>query len=78
MEKYYVSYSVIEGSSESFYYDKLVEVKNYDDVEAKLKTMLMQEEGINPDEVNVYEILSEIDYFDLQGLRDLDIDEAWD
>lgn len=78
MEKYYVSYSVIEGSSESFYYDKLVEVKNYDDVETKLKTMLMQEEGINPDEVNVYEILSEIDYFDLQSLRDLDIDEAWD
>ena len=78
MEKYYVSYGVVKGSSESHHYDKLVEVKNYDDVETKLKTMLMQEEGINPDEVNVYEILSEIDYFDLQSLRDLDIDEAWD
>ena len=78
MEKFYVSYGVMQGSVESYHYDVLVLAKNYDDVETNLKNKLMKDEGIDESDVSVYDILSERDYFDLQSFRDLDIDTTWE
>lgn len=78
MEKYYVSYGIMQGSVESYHYDVLVYAKNYDDVETNLKNKLMKDEGIDESDVSVYDILSERDYFDLQSFRDLDIDTTWE
>ena len=78
MEKFYVSYGVMQGSVESYHYDVLVLAKNLDDVEQNLKDKLMKDEGINDDDINVYDVLSEVDYFDLQSFRDLDIDTTWE
>jgi len=78
MEKYYVSYGIMQGSVESYHYDVLVHAKNYDDVETNLKNKLMKDEGIDESDVSVYDILSERDYFDLQSFRDLDIDTTWE
>lgn len=78
MEKFYVSYGVMQGSVESYHYDVLVLAKDLDDVEQNLKDKLMKDEGINDDDINVYDILSEVDYFDLQSFRDLDIDTTWE
>jgi len=74
MEKYYVSYGIMQGSVESYHYDVLIHAKNYDDVEENLINKLIKDEGIEPADINVYDILSERDYFDLQSFRDLDID----
>ena len=78
MEKFYVSYGVMQGSVESYHYDVLVLAKDLDDVEQNLKDKLMKDEGINNDDINIYDVLSEVDYFDLQSFRDLDIDTTWE
>ena len=78
MEKFYVTYALQEGSVESHHYDVLVEAKDIDDVESNLKQKLMKEDGTDPDDVSVYDVLSEIDYFDLKSWRELDIDSEWD
>jgi hypothetical protein len=78
MEKFYVSYGVMQGSVESYHYDVLVLAKDLDDVEQNLKDKLMKDEGINDDDINIYDVLSEVDYFDLQSFRDLDIDTTWE
>jgi hypothetical protein len=38
----------------------------------------MKDEGITDDDINIYDVLSEVDYFDLQSFRDLDIDTTWE
>ena len=78
MEKFYVSYGVMQGSVESYHYDVLVLAKDIDDVEQNLKDKLMKDEGITDDDINIYDVLSEVDYFDLQSFRDLDIDTTWE
>jgi hypothetical protein len=78
MEKFYVSYGVMQGSVESYHYDVLVLAKDLDDVEQNLKDKLMKDEGITDDDINIYDVLSEVDYFDLQSFRDLDIDTTWE
>jgi hypothetical protein len=78
MEKYYVSYGIMQGSVESYHYDVLILAKDYDEVEGNLKDKLMKDQGVESSDVNVYDILSEIDYFDLQSFRDLDIDTTWE
>jgi hypothetical protein len=78
MEKYYVSYGIMQGSVESYYYDVLILAKDYDEVEGNLKDKLMKDQGVESSDINVYDILSEIDYFDLQSFRDLDIDTTWE
>lgn len=78
MEKFYVSYGVMQGSVESYHYDVLVLAKDLDDVEQNLKDKLMKDEGISDDDINIYDVLSEVDYFDLQSFRDLDIDTTWE
>jgi hypothetical protein len=78
MEKYYVSYGIMQGSVESYHYDVLILAKDYDEVEGNLKDKLMKDQGVESSDINVYDILSEIDYFDLQSFRDLDIDTTWE
>ena len=78
MEKFYVSYCVMQGSVESYHYDVLVLAKDLDDVEQNLKDKLMKDEGITDDDINIYDVLSEVDYSDLQSFRDLDIDTTWE
>ena len=78
MEKFYVSYGVMQGSVESYHYDVLVLAKDLDDVEQNLKYKLMKDEGITDDDINIYDVLSEVDYFDIQSFRDLDIDTTWE
>jgi hypothetical protein len=78
MEKFYVSYGVMQGSVESYHYDVLVLAKDLDDVEQNLRDKLMKDEGITDDDINIYDVLSEVDYFDLQSFRDLDIDTTWE
>ena len=78
MEKFYVSYGVMQGSVESYHYDVLVLAKDLDDVEQNLKDKLIKDEGITDDDINIYDVLSEVDYFDLQSFRDLDIDTTWE
>lgn len=78
MEKYYVSYGIMQGSVESHHYDVLVEAKEYDDVEQKLIDKVVKEQGLDPEDINIYDVLSERDYFDLQSFRDLDIDTTWE
>ena len=78
MEKFYVSYGVMQGSVESYHYDVLVLAKDLDDVEQNIKDKLMKDEGITDDDINIYDVLSEVDYFDLQSFRDLDIDTTWE
>jgi hypothetical protein len=78
MEKFYVSYGVMQGSVESYHYDVLVLAKDLDDVEQNLKDKLMKDEGITDDDINIYDVLSEVDYSDLQSFRDLDIDTTWE
>lgn len=68
----------MQGSVESYHYDVLVLAKDLDDVEQNLKDKLMKDEGITDDDINIYDVLSEVDYFDLQSFRDLDIDTTWE
>lgn len=68
----------MQGSVESYHYDVLVLAKDLDDVEQNLKDKLMKDEGITDDDINIYDVLSEVDYSDLQSFRDLDIDTTWE
>jgi hypothetical protein len=68
----------MQGSVESYHYDVLILAKDYDEVEGNLKNKLMKDQGVESSDINVYDILSEIDYFDLQSFRDLDIDTTWE
>lgn len=68
----------MQGSVESYHYDVLVLAKNYDEVEDNLRNKLVKDDGIDPSDVNIYDVLSEVDYFDLQSFRDLDIDTTWE